>query len=463
MGVRKLTALEHLTAAARAAREYAKGLVAQMAEAAAKDIAAVRAVAEAAKTAAQTAQAAADAAKQKAASADKLATARAINGTNFDGTANITTANWGAARNLTIGATAKSVNGSANVSWMLDEIGAAAKSSTQITTQAALDAVTRKSGFYTVSGFLPSGVTDAQPYKFYQMIEMAEYATGHHAQIIIPYGDVQTESYMWFRMHNGSKWLPWRQLLTTAYGNAVSASRAARLDTVTFTVAGDKTKYYPCLITTSGYAWNHINIYRGYADTAPTDWGTDANHKGGLTLCVRWSGDSGWGGNDHTVVVDEFSETYCKMVGGLALSVNGLIVWLRGGSALYRISSENGGTTAVSVKLDTYTASDKRTYAPRAYDAAVVANEVTARWKDRHGTYNGNVTGNAATATKLATARTINGVAFDGSANINVKGFAAQSSAPGNTSLLWIDTTAKTGGLKYHNGSAWVHVPVAYT
>ncbi len=66
MGVRKLTALEHLTAAARAAREYAKGLVAQMAEAAAKDIAAVRAVAEAAKTAAQTAQAAADAAKVEA-------------------------------------------------------------------------------------------------------------------------------------------------------------------------------------------------------------------------------------------------------------------------------------------------------------------------------------------------------------------------------------------------------------
>lgn len=29
--------------------------------------------------------------------------------------------------------------------------------------------------------------------------------------------------------------------------------------------------------------------------------------------------------------------------------------------------------------------------------------------------------------------------------------------------LLWIDTTASTGGLKYYNGSAWVHVPVAWT
>lgn len=58
-----------------------------------------------------------------AVSATKLATARTINGTNFDGTANITTANWGTARTLTIGDAAKSVNGGGNVAWTLDEIG----------------------------------------------------------------------------------------------------------------------------------------------------------------------------------------------------------------------------------------------------------------------------------------------------------------------------------------------------
>ncbi|MDG2790917.1 hypothetical protein P7M42_07235 [Vibrio parahaemolyticus] len=57
--------------------------------------------------------------------ADKLTTARTINGTSFNGTANITTANWGTARTLTIGNTARSVNGSSNVSWSLAEIGAA--------------------------------------------------------------------------------------------------------------------------------------------------------------------------------------------------------------------------------------------------------------------------------------------------------------------------------------------------
>jgi len=59
-----------------------------------------------------------------AASATKLQTARTINGASFNGTANITTANWGTARNISITdgtntSTAVSVNGSANVSLNL--------------------------------------------------------------------------------------------------------------------------------------------------------------------------------------------------------------------------------------------------------------------------------------------------------------------------------------------------------
>ena len=67
---------------------------------------------------------------ETAVAANKLATARTVNGTSFDGTSNITTSTWGTARNLTIGNTAKSVNGSTNVNWTLDEIGAAPTSHT---------------------------------------------------------------------------------------------------------------------------------------------------------------------------------------------------------------------------------------------------------------------------------------------------------------------------------------------
>lgn len=61
-------------------------------------------------------------------SATKLQTARQINGTNFDGTANITTSYWGTARNFTIGNTTRSVNGSGNVSWSFADIGGASAS-----------------------------------------------------------------------------------------------------------------------------------------------------------------------------------------------------------------------------------------------------------------------------------------------------------------------------------------------
>lgn len=58
--------------------------------------------------------------------ADRLTTARTINGTLFDGSANITTNNWGAARTITIGGSGKSVDGSAAVTWSLADIGAQA-------------------------------------------------------------------------------------------------------------------------------------------------------------------------------------------------------------------------------------------------------------------------------------------------------------------------------------------------
>ena len=59
-----------------------------------------------------------------ASTATKLAGTKTINGTAFDGSSNITTANWGTSRNLQIGNSSKAVNGSAGVSWSLAEIGA---------------------------------------------------------------------------------------------------------------------------------------------------------------------------------------------------------------------------------------------------------------------------------------------------------------------------------------------------
>lgn len=52
-----------------------------------------------------------------------LKTARKINGTDFDGSSDITTTKWGTSRTISIGGTERSVDGSQNVSWSLSDIG----------------------------------------------------------------------------------------------------------------------------------------------------------------------------------------------------------------------------------------------------------------------------------------------------------------------------------------------------
>ena len=57
-----------------------------------------------------------------ATTATTLQTSRTINGTSFNGSANIVTSYWGTARTITIGNTGRSVNGSANYSWSHTDI-----------------------------------------------------------------------------------------------------------------------------------------------------------------------------------------------------------------------------------------------------------------------------------------------------------------------------------------------------
>lgn len=59
-----------------------------------------------------------------ASTASTLQTSRTINGTSFNGSANIVTTAWGTARTITVGNTGKLLSGDANVSWTLTEIGA---------------------------------------------------------------------------------------------------------------------------------------------------------------------------------------------------------------------------------------------------------------------------------------------------------------------------------------------------
>lgn len=93
-----------------------------------------------------------------AGTATTLQTARTINGTSFNGSANITTDNWGTARTLTIGNTGKSVNGSANVSWSLAEIGVTAATETASGLVELATVAEAQAGTDTVRAVTPQGL-----------------------------------------------------------------------------------------------------------------------------------------------------------------------------------------------------------------------------------------------------------------------------------------------------------------
>lgn len=76
-------------------------------------------------------------------------------------------------------------------------------------------------------------------------------------------------------------------------------------------------------------------------------------------------------------------------------------------------------------------------------------------------TGNQNTTGNAASATKLQTARTIGGVSFDGTANINLPGVntTGNQSTTGNAATATKLQTARTIGGVSFDGSANINLP----
>lgn len=162
------------------------------------------------------------------ATASTLETARLINGTAFNGSADITTANWGTARTLTIGSTGKSVNGSANMSWSLAEIGAAAASHTHDYQQQKLtngavgiSAATdwnnySDTGFYMGSGLL-NQISIGHAWKYMMSIKHNDL---YNMQLMTDFNGAN----MGFRAKTNGVWNAWNTLWHS--GNFDPASKA---------------------------------------------------------------------------------------------------------------------------------------------------------------------------------------------------------------------------------------------
>lgn len=136
-----------------------------------------------------------------ASTATALQTARTINGTFFNGSVNITTASWGTARTITVGGTAKSVDGSAAVSWSRTEMSVPQSTTTSNVTLENAEAVIG----YVSDASLNGVAGTASDGGLYSHV----YSGVWKHQI---YGDYRTGQIA-VRGKNNNVWQPWRLVL----------------------------------------------------------------------------------------------------------------------------------------------------------------------------------------------------------------------------------------------------------
>lgn len=124
--------------------------------------------------------------KGNANTATALQTARTINGTSFNGSANIVTSYWGTARNIKIGEVTKSVNGSANVEFTRNDMKVAAGA------EVSYVGTTTANSWYRIASS-PVGIANST-----SIFSIEAVASGRHSNIIlyagISYGNTASAS-----------------------------------------------------------------------------------------------------------------------------------------------------------------------------------------------------------------------------------------------------------------------------
>lgn len=174
-------------------------------------------------------------------STSKLAAPRTINGTAFDGSANIVTTAWGASRKVTIGNTTKDVNGGVNFGWTLAEIGAG--SAADVAARVAFAPRTQDgsgwlSAYDTYRSHLRSAAADdSMPSAYTNAISLPTYDNARGLAIA---SDFSVANRFWLRSRHDSggstaetRWKPWAEVWTN-----VNFKPADKLDRAGGSVTG---------------------------------------------------------------------------------------------------------------------------------------------------------------------------------------------------------------------------------
>lgn len=195
------------------------------------------------------------------------------------------------------------------------------------------------------------------------------------------------------------------------------------------TVTNDYNTFYPVVlevaVNTNGVPYT-IGVGKSLGSTSNPNW--DGNHSS-KTSSINYIGIGrigSWDGNANFFTTLCNLQPYASLLKKVEVRGNEkpiIVFWLRGGTATYRIYCSAGIKSINTYYARTNVGSTSAGYEYYVEPIALSKSDNNGNYaKDSHITasiFEGSLIGNASTATKLATARSIWGKSFDGSGNIN--------------------------------------------
>lgn len=395
-----------------------------------------------------------------AATASKLATARTINGTNFDGSANITTSYWGTARNIYIqDATAAhtgaavSVNGSGNINLKLPSTITAALNGNASTASKWQAARTVTMNGFADCSFSIDGSSNVsfnyKPYNFYLSVSNKNNYPWHRIAKIGPitasYQDKEV-TLLLSQGYDGGKWGIVRITLRTNSTGTVSTAHVEWLNRRAFSRTDVKIGLYNASGETYADVFLKANgsyssvtglvLTQGGRGTLGRTWTlVNSSEVSNTTTTDKLTSTECW--TSIEVAAEELhKKAYTNIIEADDAGGVGILYDHGKLTAISGTTMPNEGLRLYRAYNNGYPAAYGNLMSVRGENSG--AGELLLEWKGstelghiyyrskRDNTSSGwsswgtlaFLTDNVASATKLQTARSINGTSFDGTANI---------------------------------------------
>lgn len=195
------------------------------------------------------------------------------------------------------------------------------------------------------------------------------------------------------------------------------------------TVTNDYNTFYPVVlevaVTTNGVPYT-VGIGKSLGSTSNPNWGDNHSSKTSSMNYVGVGRIGSWDGNANFFTTLCNLQPYASLLKKVEVPGNDksiIVFWLRGGTATYRIYCSAGINSINTYYARTNVGSTSAGYEyyvqPISLSSTSNNGDYGKDSKITASSFNGSLIGNASSATKLKTARTIWGRSFDGTANIS--------------------------------------------